>query len=618
MAVIIRCCSKKEFDRLIHVDTSNVYADIEEVFLGKTGGANLPLEIPLVAYALYLMQAHPELPCGEFYTFCNSMRGFSFNWDNIEYVMDVTLSEGDRDRMDGISGENVEWADILKLRWHFTQDELAACLLFGDGSALYTHVPEGVAELAYRLLKIKKNDIVADASVTDGTFLAYCTLNHPEMKAVGYPVDMYETAVAQARADFIGADYFLEEYGMFPLDQQDKIFCNFPAILEENDFFVTRKRHLTIPAPELPENTSIEWLYSKSLLGTLNRGGKMVAIMNAGCLSSRNDWDARKYFVGNGLIEEVIILPEKLYLGGRRRLALVSFSRNNRSIHFVNAEHKARSSRLRGKKVEILDAENLEDILSTDSGLTVSASRVKKQDYSLEIKHFYPSAEAKLSTNSIKLCDLHYRIFRGAQLSFSACRSSKETDCIFIMPRNIQNGFITVPYDKYIRPDIAEKKKAYEIHDGDILLERIGYKTLIGDDSDAIHFNVAIYDGMSDKKCFANEGLYILRHDEQYDEDPYYIKAFLESSAGQKKLALSATEHAGNSKKEYHGGILLPIDKLKQLEIPWPSKAQRIEIGNISRKLSAKYSEARLEINAGKEKLSGIFNDEMYFKEEEV
>lgn len=519
------------------------------------------------------------------------------------YVMDCSISEGDRE------DKYIAWSDILELNGRFTQKELAAYLLFGDTNIPYTHVPDGVAELSYQLLQVKEKDSLADFTVNDGSFLAHCWFTHPQVKMCGFPMSIYDSAVAQIRADLIGAEYFIDEGDYIPETKVNKIFCHFPSTELHIPLIKYKVKEYGI-YEDIPEKSSIEWCYSALLLKKLKKGGKVVCIMNGGCLSDRKDSEARKYFLDRGLVGRVIILPEKLFPDKRRRLAMVVFSRDNKKVRFYNATHKASYSRFKGKKIDIIDQCNIDEILNDNSGYSVSLKTISSNGYSLDSAKYYTDEDITIDSNTVPLKSLAADIFRGAQISQAESQSECETDCVWVMPKNIQDGVVLGPWEKFVSHDFTKRLKRYEILQGDVVICRLGYdaKEKAGNSDNTIHYKVAVFEDEGITHKLANDGVFVIRPKDGNTEISYYIKAFLESDLGQKMLALNVSKPKNKSYGGgYKNGVVLSKQVLENLCVPYPDEETRKEIIILCKNYSGEILEAKKKIEKNKYKISELF-----------
>ena len=358
------------------------------------------------------------------------------------------------------------------------------------------------------------------------------------------------------------------------------------------------------------KNASFEWWYSASLIENVKQKGKLACVMNASCLNSRADTEARKYFIENGLIESVTILPEKLYPDKRRRLALVAFSRNNNSIRFLNAVKNAESFRIKGKKVEIITDKNISEIIDNSRGISLSAQKLRENSYCLDSMTDFASVEIKTNLPTVQLNTLTDKIFRGSQTSLSATEAGKETEHVWIMPSDLQDGIISEPLNKYIQKDAAEKLENYVLREGDILISRTGYRAK-NDSKDApVHFDVAVFEDDCEAKKIANGGLYIIRPNYEKGEISYFIKAFLESPMAQKMLTARSSRPNGKGYESgYRGGVILPLGALKEISIPYPEQNIRAEIEVQCRELSFQIMNDKKEIDESLVEISELFEE---------
>lgn len=603
---------RKEYERLIGIDTSKTAAGIKSLFFEKEPNAPKDLTMQLAAYMLYLLGEHPEIPCEDFYCFCSEACKYSPHLNDTQMGFDFALCEGDRD------DRYISWADITKLRGKFSGDELAAYILQGSGLEPVSHMPESLSELVYRVLNPGTGEEISSVISGDGSFLAQCWLNHPQQAYAAYPIRYFDRSCMSALADIIGADYRVEDEDFYPDRERKNLFCHFPSM---NAYKYRRAYERILKndeglTDEALENSSFEWWYTASLLSLLENDGKLACVMNASCLSSKKDAKARKLFIEKGLVEQVIILPEKLYADKRRRLALVVFSRENRKVLFKDAVQKAVPSRIRGRKLEVITEEDISDITDDSFGVYLTLEKLAENSYSLDSVNNFKQTDIVTDLPVIQLSEVMVKMFRGTQLSMTELLSDKETDYVLIMASDIQDGVAAGPFERYINYSYASKVAGFEIHNGDILIGRSGYAPKEGGSAPA-HFDIAVFEDDGESKKIASGGLYILRPKQRDIRISYYIKAYLESQAGQTTIsAKSSKPNSTGYDSEFRGGRNIPLRVFKNLNIPYPPLEKLTEIGSACRELSVKILNAKKEISEDLKEISNLIAEQAKIKEE--
>ena len=90
---------------------------------------------------------------------------------------------------------------------------------------------------------------------------------------------------------------------------------------------------------EILEKTSLEWLFNLLTINHLTDDGRALSVVKINTLSNPKNKNIRKYFIENGYIESIILLPENILIGSSVSLALIVFSKGNKKIRFVDASN---------------------------------------------------------------------------------------------------------------------------------------------------------------------------------------------------------------------------------------------------------------------------------------
>ena len=102
---------------------------------------------------------------------------------------------------------------------------------------------------------------------------------------------------------------------------------------------------------EIIENASLEWLHYIELMKNLKDEGKAISLVESKILYDNENIKIRKYFIENGYIEAIILLPKNMMIGLNDSLVFIVFSKGNKKIRFVDASNFGKIKKLKEKKI---------------------------------------------------------------------------------------------------------------------------------------------------------------------------------------------------------------------------------------------------------------------------
>ena len=437
--------------------------------------------------------------------------------------------------------------------------------------------PEPVVLLAERLLKIQKEENVADVCSGNGDFLCHALRKHPFAHYSGYEINMLSVAISKIRADIIGHKLRIEP-GDALLNlgqtsaQYDKIFCNYPFSMRTfGDMQIGNKYN------HLAKNNRCDWLFNTLVCEHLAENGKAVTVSTIGSLWNMLDREARKYFIDNGLIESIIFLPAGVYRPYTEiETAIIVFSKNNSSVRFVNAsnyrglinerEENDEHRRLMNYEIDKIIALLHEDV--DGISFSVDNDAIRDANYDLSIKPYY--SDLPKYENGVKISEVA-DILRGIIINSRMISEDSGNDCV-VRLSDIQ-GAIVPEKLSFAKDGVIEKGLTLE--DGDIIISR----TLNP-------IKVAIFTG-NKNKVYPCGNLFVVRLRNTDTLDPYYLLSFLLSEEGQKALEFAAT---GTTLKVIGanslGNTVFPMVGMKrQKEISEKIKAALMEVNTYEYKL---------------------------------
>ncbi|MCR5249617.1 MAG: N-6 DNA methylase [Lachnospiraceae bacterium] len=334
----------------------------------------------------------------------------------------------------------------------------------------------------------------------------------------------------------------------------------------------------------LPKNVSYDWIYNLRITDLLDEKGRGVGIMTNGCARNTADIPFRKYFVENGLIECVIIMPPKLLYANNIGVSLVVFSHGNKGVRLIDASERY----LRGRRYNIMTAKDveaiLEEIRDDGDGSFVSTEDLRENEYSLNPKRYFSGVSGE---DVVAFSDVIKRITRGTSMDakkLGSLLSQEATDVRYLTVANLQDGMIDG--EMAFLTELDKKQEKYCLTQHCLLLSKNGFP-----------YRAAVAELKEGEKILASANIYLIELDETR-ADPYYVAAFLGSERGADLL------------KGITVGTSIPnigVEQLKSLVIPLPGPAKQKEIAEQYRKLVNRARRLREEMEETRKSLSELF-----------
>ena len=458
--------------------------------------------------------------------------------------------------------------------------------------------PKSICNLAKEVLKISKNETIADICCGKGNFLINTYLDSPDNKFYGIDNNTDCVYVTKMRFDLLsnGEEKNIEiiQDSIFNINYNetkfDKIFSHYPFgmrakynhemfdyLRQFNDFGFT-------------DGTSSEWIFNSIIQRKLTEKGKAVVIMpNSPLFRLGNDEKIREQFINNGYIEAIIALPKNMFDYTAIPTSMVILGRNNKnSIRMVDAASCFEVAR----RINVLSDKNIDTIiksLSVDSDISreVDVQELKDNDYNLLPQRYLNNTiDFK---NGVEFGSIIKSITRGAGISASELdkiSSTEKTDYQYIMLANIKGGIIdsNLPYIT----EIPKKYDRYCVNNNNLLLSKNGAP-----------YKVAVATVNKNSKVLANGNLFVIEVDEEM-ADPHYLKAFFNSQEGNKVLSSLSSNGSIPS---------ISVNDLKKVKIPLPSLKIQNDISKDFLILEDEIKVLEKKISKCREKLVGIFNE---------
>lgn len=473
----------------------------------------------------------------------------------------------------------------------FGKDELLAFVLFSSNYLDYNDkkvIFEGSTKLYLNLLDIKDNDkiLILEDRDLDSSFLIESSFKNSNITIysnkkssdidISLIPEVYNNIELELLTDERGRPKSNFEYLKARVEQKEKLdkILLAPSLTFEYSKNDEEKYRNMIQNDfnfqnEILEKTSLEWLFNLLTINHLKDDGRALSVVKINTLSNPKNKNIRKYFIENGYIESIILLPENILIGSSVSLALIVFSKGNKKIRFVDAsnfytkERRKKGDRLNPTK-KILEENNIRDIfkfLNSDDNSEISISKgieeFSENDYNLDIiENIEVIPEFENSKKIKELIDkkIIKDIIRGSQISLDELkdlRSHEETPYIYLTLSNINDGFIEYENIEDYLKKIPEKQEKFCIKNNVFLISKIGnppYKFVVAQIPE-------------NRKIIASGNFAIIEVNEK-KLNPWYLAAFFTTDIGVKVL-----------KKAYIGVNFssLSIKKLEEIAIPVPS-----------------------------------------------
>ena len=473
----------------------------------------------------------------------------------------------------------------------FGKDELLAFVLFSSNYLDYNDkkvIFEDPTKLYLNLLDIKDNDkiLILEDKDLDSSFLIESSFKNSNITIysnkkssdidISLIPEVYNNIELELLTDERGRPKSNFEYLKARVEQKEKLdkILLAPSLTFEYSKNDEEKYRNMIQNDfnfqnEILEKTSLEWLFNLLTINHLTDDGRALSVVKINTLSNPKNKNIRKYFIENGYIESIILLPENILIGSSVSLALIVFSKGNKKIRFVDAsnfytkERRKKGDRLNPTK-KILEENNIRDILkflNSDDNSEISISKgieeFSENDYNLDvIENIEVIPEFENSKKIKELIDkkIIKDIIRGSQISLDELkdlRSYEETPYIYLTLSNINDGFIEYENIEDYLKKIPEKQEKFCIKNNAFLISKIGnppYKFVVAQIPE-------------NRKIIASGNFAIIEVNEK-KLNPWYLAAFFMTDIGVKVL-----------KKAYIGVNFssLSIKKLEDIAIPVPS-----------------------------------------------
>lgn len=427
------------------------------------------------------------------------------------------------------------------------------------------HINAGLSRLVLNLLDIKDNNSVANFGFNYGIFELNGLLVNQNAHFISQTCN--ETIlnnITELKSKSCKKQFELREnFDLFKINKLmkfDRIFTFAPLGLQakslKNDDFMGK---LYAEHPLYLKSNLAEWFYVLKTLNHLQQDGTAVVLLSNGATWNSLDNQIRRDLIRQKVIKAVISLPDKIIRGTNCPTTLLVLKRNSPTISMIDASNIFTSSR----RFNFFEENEINKILSlldtnTDISKVVSIEDLQKEDFILNPIRYTDNQTLR---NTVPLKDLLIApLTRGKNITavnLDIASTSKNKHYNFLTLSNICDGHIEDNLTAIA--DINLNTDKYFVNNQDMVISKSGpFKTAVMDKSNIL------------SKTIASDNMYILKLDTE-KINPYYLKAFFESEAGQKALKKVSSGTTTN---------ILTKEQLENLPIPLIPLAEQDKIAN--------------------------------------
>ena len=502
----------------------------------------------------------------------------------------------------------------------FSKDELLSFILFNfdfkhylDTELLYCKneelLPDSLLKLSFKILDIKNNDEILVLSSDLNNFLIDNLLNEVNIRIFCDNKSIATDFMCKLKASFFTEDKkiilnnnsdifkYLED----TMEQKvEKIFLNLSLILEH---YKKNKEEITINyrdkiknkyaiSNEILKNTSIEWLSHTLLINQLKENGRAISLVEDTILSNPENKDIRKYFIENGYIETIILLPTNMTFGFSTSLVLIVFGKGNEKVKFVDASKLYENKEVKfinneQENIARISDENIDkilDLINSDAIPQITLSKNKEEflEYDYDLSVIENLKNLNKLKNLVVFKDVIKNIMKGSQIKADKLmdeKAKRETPYIYLSLSDINDGLIDFENIETYLKRIPENQEKFLIKNNFILLskyENPPYKFVVAQIPD-------------DKKIIPSGNFFIIEVDEK-KLNPWYLMAFFSSSDGYNELKKA---YAKSNESSY----ILSIKRLEEIMISVPAMEEQNKIGQEYFKIISEIKEMKKSLN---------------------
>lgn len=480
--------------------------------------------------------------------------------DAISYLKDKIEDETTVKYLGRINKENNNL--IYDISNKFDGNSLKAAALFSEPKrfteADISATPDGIIELVISLLSLNNNDIILDLGSGVSSYLIQAAYKSGSNNVYGVEINTNNVIISNLRRFLVNLPINIIQGNIISQDYSylsaNKVFSNYPIGMRffELEKYIENNVNLNKYFKGAKKTVSGEWVFGLASYLNTNKTGKTVILMSNAGTWNKPDEPYRKKFVENGLIEGIILLPNRLFASTMTPLTMMILSQNNEKIRMVDAT----DIYTEGRRQNTLEASDIEAIMNayysnSDISRDVKVQDVAEQEYILNPQRYI---QINKVVDGIPLKDVSISINRGAMIKSSELDeliSKDETNYQYLMLQNIQDGVVdsNLPY----LVDIDKRLIKYCIKDKNLIISKIS------------PFKVAMVHKDNNDNILANGNLYFIELDEE-KVNPVYVLMFLQSELGMAQLNRYSKGAAMKS---------ISIQDLKEILIPRISRKEQ-------------------------------------------
>lgn len=476
---------------------------------------------------------------------------------------------------DRISKEYKNYIEDVKEK--FSSKELESIVLNFSKSRYFErpnsmpgfYIQKGLRNLVYRLLDINAGDKLLQLYSIDGDFIVDFLVNYPEatISSIEIKTDyvlnsQIKTSVISCanRANINQGNFLDVDLGEY---DYNKFFSMPPMGIRHKDLeSFTEDKNLINLYKECGFDVYDDWIniLKITLKADFDKG---IFIVPSSLLFNERSKKIRQYMLEQGMIEGIIELAPRLFMGTAISTNILLISNNNKTVKMVDASELYTKDRA----INILDEENVESIfkayqVDSDISKTVTLDKIEENNYSLLAKRY--TAEELDLEEYVYLKDIA-DIKRGhanlRQSELAERLSDESTQIKILTAGDIDDEFCIGNLSSL--KNLDESEKVYCLSDGDIAFARGG------------SYNSILLRNSNQYEIIVNGTLYIIscKNDKI---NPYYLQMYLSSDHCRKQID---SLNSGTAIR------FMSIKQLGEIKIPKVPKNFEEEISNKYRAL---------------------------------
>lgn len=504
-----------------------------------------------------------------------------------------------KDRLLEFAHENFEL--IQQFSDSEISDSLKAIALFGiyhlgDREKFGKWTPAGVAELAIRLLDLKKGDTLLNLCSDTGSFLLKALTDVPGVKAYAVERMIEDAMIAEIRMAIAGIEVTSEMGSVLAEERSqygaNKVFLHGPFGLRIPEMSVELKNNESLQKYIAGMRNTIkgDWLFPLAAILSQKKSGRTVAVVTGSELFSiGRSQEIRAKLIEEKRLEGIIALAPQLLNDTAIPIYLAVFSENNETVKMVDASKLCTVGR-RQNTLEEADVERIAKQYNEKAAM-ISLEMLRKESYNLlPATYLYPKKTYQNSVMLETICEGD--ISRGMNMKASELDSLLSvipTGIRCLRLKDIQNG--QIGDDLMNLTAVTDAMKPFCIPDGSIIISKIA--------ANGEHFKSAAIHVPKGEIVIGNGNLYFFQIDAK-KMDPAYVEAFFNSKEGKACIGQLGQGTVMRS---------ISIKDLRKLSIPVVSQQEQQQIAEAYRRMKERLSILKTQQNVLQEKLERLFDE---------